>query len=59
MFNRDGLAKWESSGSKTLLQLATEKYHKLMANPKTYALEQDKIEAIEAVLKKAHDALAK
>lgn len=59
MFNRDGLVRWEQNGSKSLLQLATDKYYDLMKNPSTYSLDSDKATAVKDVLEKAHKALVK
>ncbi len=59
MFNRDGVVHWEAEGCKSLTDKALEKYQEIMNSESTYALAADKAEAVEKVLKLAHEALAK
>ena len=59
MFNRDGVARWEMNGKKTLTDMAREKFDAIMAAGDTYTLAPDKAAAVEEALKKAHAALVK
>ena len=59
MFNRDGVANWEMAGSKDLLQLAEEKFHRIQEAPAVWALDEEHAKAVEAVREKAHAALVK
>ncbi|HCP14193.1 MAG TPA: hypothetical protein DIT32_00145 [Peptococcaceae bacterium] len=59
LFNRDGMAKWEQNGKKTLLDLATERYEELVKSPVKVDLSAERIQAIDAALEKAHKALVK
>ncbi len=59
MFNRDGMAKWEQSGKKTLLDQALDRYRELVAKPVKIDLPEDKVKAIDQALAEAHKALIK
>lgn len=59
LFNRDGMAKWEQQGKKTLLDLAMDRYEELVKAPVKVDLAPDKIKAIDDALAVAHKALVK
>ena len=57
MFNRNGIPVWEANGSKDLVQMAREKFDRLMAEPDEYTLAPEYAEAVRKVARESIEAL--